>query len=225
MNCDELNISCQHPIYLPSNYTLSKKYIDLVTRMDKHIQEYPKPSDKDEWIEWWCDIQVSFIHPIQDEKLNILRKHHKPKVETWNFLTLSPKPMLTLDEAEVFHNWVSSVMNPRFIEACHWVVECGKDEACPNIHTHILYKHKNHGLSKNFKRDVIRSYKKHFNGDIDWHTMKGKGWHNITIRNVNNDSYHEILKDKLEYLQDFNKSALHQNFKDLGLSGGFGRVA
>lgn len=212
-------------IELPSDYTRTDKYNDLLSRMNQFMVDNPAPSDKEEYIDWWCDIQNTYVRHLDYEKHKILKKAHKPKAVTYNFLTLSPKPMLALDDADRFHEWIESIMNPRLIDSCQWVVECGKDTSCPNIHCHILFNHKNEGLSKNFKRDVCRNYCKHFGGNIDWNSSKGQGWHNVIIRSTNNPMFNEIINDKVDYLSDFNKGAIHKNFKDLGLCGGFGRVA
>jgi len=231
-NCEDIGIFPGNDFYLDNRYSLTCKYIDLIKRYKDWLKVNPEPSKwiehkskmneiTPEWYYWHFDKTDSFTFLIRNEMTAILKKFYAPKLETWNFLTLSPKPMLKMEDAEKFHNWVEKIMDPRFISSCNWVIECGKNEECPNIHAHILFKHINQGLSKNFKRDCSRSFHREFKCDINWRDSKGCGWKNVIIKNKNNPMYEKILKDKREYLTDYSKGALHKNFMDLGLNGGF----
>lgn len=237
LKCDELEIKPEWDIYLSKEYSLTKSYVDRWNKLCQWVRENPEPpkdwdefkesipgsEDKkkcDEWYSWKFEL-MNFERSISDERLKILRKHHAPKTEIWNFLTLSPRPMLRFEDAPIFAEWIEKIMDPKLIKNCDWVVECGKSEDAPNIHCHILFRHMNEGLSKNFKRDVSRSFKRTFKSDLNWKNSKGVGWKNVIIRNTNNPMFRQIIDDKREYLKDFQKGALHQNFMDLGLNGGF----
>lgn len=81
-------------------------------------------------------------------------------------------------------------------------IETGKHEDNANIHTHalIIFEHS----TKNFKRDCISRFNKYFKEygiDID---MKRFAIH-----------LDKIYNDKLNYLNNVDKSILHQNYRDL----------
>lgn len=144
------------------------------------------------------------------------------ETKTWNYLTISPSPFLEENDLDNFERYIVNIMNPIYIKNCYWVIECGKDEDNPNYHAHLLFCFKNEGLSKNFKRDSCRLFKKTFkNHTIDWKKKNGVGWYNKIIRNSNNPKFKKILDDKISYFNNADKSALHQNFKDLNRKGSF----
>lgn len=81
-------------------------------------------------------------------------------------------------------------------------IETGKHEDNPNLHTHALIIFEN--STKNFKRDCISRFNKYFKEygiDID---MKRFAIH-----------LEKIYNDKLNYLNNKDKSILHQNYRDL----------
>lgn len=226
LSCMELGIKPEWDIYLDKEYSLTKSYVDAWNAYCLWINDNPEPKYTDNetnYMDWYDERRIKEML-ISDERLKILRKHHAPKVECWNWLTLAPKPMLRFEDAERLGQYCEKLMDPRTIQSCQWVVECGKSEDTPNIHCHILYRHKNRGLSTNFKRDACNLFKRHFKDResiIKWSTPKGSGWVNKVFRSTNNPDYQQMVNDKRDYMNNFNKSATHENFMDLNINGGF----
>lgn len=226
LKCDELNIKPEWDIFLGPEYSLTKSYVDAWNAYCQWINDNPEPkytNNEMNYMDWYDERRIREMS-ISDERLKILRKHHAPKTEIWNWLTLAPKPMLRFEDADRLNDFCSEIMDPRTIKSCQWVVECGKSEQAPNIHCHILFRHMNEGLSKNFKRKVCNRFKKVFSdrsSEISWSTPKGRGWYNQVFRSTNNPTYKKMIQDKRDYMDNFQKSACHENFMDLNLKGGF----
>lgn len=237
LSCADLGITPDMDIFLGNEYSLTKSYIEKWNTLRQWLIKNPEPpkdwdpihkSDKDRmleqiWYDWKFEV-IDMEREIHFERSKILRKHHAPKVECWNWLTLAPKPMLRFEDAERLGQYCEKLMDPRTIQSCQWVVECGKSEDTPNIHCHILYRHKNRGLSTNFKRDACNLFKRMFKDResiIKWSTPKGSGWVNKVFRSTNNPDYKQMVQDKRDYMNNFEKSATHENFMDLNINGGF----
>ena len=193
--------------------------LDIKEKYKKQINIWKsKETFSEDWYnEYWC---------LTDLSINIGKLEHlhlrKTSSETWNYLTISPKPFLSENQLGDFERFITGIMNPTYIKQCYWVIESGKYEDNPNYHAHLLFTFNNAGLSKNFKRDCCRAFARKFKGfQIDWRSKNGVGWYNKIIRSTNNSKFKEILEDKKNYFLNIEKSVLHENFTDLNISGGF----
>tara|TARA_Y100000592_G_C5460064_1_gene313522 strand:- start:1252 stop:2025 length:774 start_codon:yes stop_codon:yes gene_type:complete len=142
------------------------------------------------------------------------KKPLKDKVRGMSFYTLVPKTRLPFNEDEVVRlgdfckNFIS-----KFFDEYYWVVESGKYKEKPNLHIHFLG-HFKEGMSKNFKRDLIKAWnKKHaIKYKLDWENDNGVGIHRVPCNTK------EIQEDKKIYLCNSEKGS-HENFVDLGMRG------
>lgn len=101
-------------------------------------------------------------------------------------------------------------------ECAQWVVESGKHKSKPNLHIHALVKIG--GRNKNFRRFFIGKWNKEFKDkrfNIEYKHGDNVGWKMIPV------NCWEMKKDKLSYMNNDSKGS-HENFVDLGVSGGFG---
>jgi hypothetical protein len=201
----------------------------LVSTFRKHLSNEPERlldfngwnAPLDSWNDW-VDICHHQYWKLKDIELKRLKFIKKPVFKSWNWLTIAPRPMLDINEdLDKFEEYIKSIMNPLYFEEFKWVIESGKSESCPNVHAHILYCFKNEKVGKNWKRDSCRRYDRVFKTEqgIDWFNAKGKGWFNKVFRSKDTDFINKIVKDKKEYCDNFSKSAIHQNYCDLNLSG------
>lgn len=179
--------------------------------------------DNVKWFDWHETAHSYFMSISKVETLR-LKKECAPVYQAWNWLTLAPKPMLDIvEDIDKFEDFIRKLMNPIYFKEFVWVIESGKNESCPNLHAHILFTFKNSSVGKNFKRDAVRYYDRIFKTEkgIDWISKKGKGWYNVKFHTKDEKVLSEIIQDKKEYCLNFSKSALHENYCDLGLSGSY----
>lgn len=184
-----------------------------------HFNSKPEPPDR--WIDWKDDL-YNVLLDLQLYERKLLKIKFAPKNESWNWLTISPRPMLTDDQLDDFESFVRAIFcedkNKYFSEYC-FVIECGKNPDKPNYHLHALYHFKNTEIGKNFKRNVSNKFDRMFNceGGLTWTSSKGRGWFLKTFKGKNVDP--RIIQDKRDYCINSEKSFLHENFKDLGING------
>lgn len=102
------------------------------------------------------------------------------------------------------------------VECCKWVIESGKHKDKPNLHIHALVKIG--GRNKNFKRFFMGKWNKEFKDkryNISYKSKDNCGWKMIPV------NCWKMKQDKLDYMNNDSKGS-HENFVDLGVSGGFG---
>lgn len=177
-----------------------------------------KPEPPEHWCCWKDDIH-NVLLILHNYETKLLKIKCGPKYESWNWLTLSPRPMLTSDQLEDFEDFANGIFSDKLMDEYYWVIECGKYPDKPNYHIHALYRFKNANIGKNFKRDAVRKFDRIFNCEkgIDWKSNKGCGWYLKKFQGKNVDP--QVIKDKIEYCVNTEKSYLHENFMDLGISG------
>lgn len=180
----------------------------------------PERKRYNNWHEWRDDINNIF-YSILKEETKFIKAKFKKNSECWNWLTISPRPMLTTEQLDDFEMFVRGIMSEKYFSEYYFVIECGKNSECPNYHAHMLYKFKNANVGKNFKRDCVRKFDRMFKCEkgIDWYNKKGKGWFLKKFQGVNVDP--EIIQDKKDYCINSEKSFLHENYADLGISGSY----
>ena len=151
----------------------------------------------------------------------LLKKKYSPKFISWNWLTISPRPMLESEQLDDFEKFVRGIMSDKYLSEYYFVIECGKNPDKPNYHAHMLYRFKNANVGKNFKRDCVRRFDKMFQCEkgIDWFSSKGKGWFLKKFQGKNVDL--NIIQDKKDYCINSEKSFIHSNFMDLGINGSY----
>ena len=131
----------------------------------------------------------------------------KNKQPNFYWVTITGKKRIednenTILKMKSFCEDVFSNESYRRYEKVTYNIETGKHENNPNLHVHalIIFEHS----TKNFKRDCISRFNKYFKDygiDID---MKRFAIH-----------LEKIYNDKLNYLNNVDKSILHQNYRDL----------
>lgn len=222
----EFDLGQNYPFFLSVFDDVKKSddwniFCDLVKKEPERwllMNDYGYKSESPNWFEWKFDVHDVYMR-LKNSEAKFLKLKFGPKYESWNWLTLSPRPMLKSDQLDDFEEFVNGIFSDKLMDEFYWVIECGKNSDKPNYHMHALYRFKNHNVGKNFKRDVVRKFDKVFKCEkgIDWTSDKGKGWFLKKFQGKNIDP--KIIQDKIDYCVNTKKSYLHENFMDLGLSG------
>ena len=199
-----------------------KDYLEFCELMKNEEPRYLSfENENAKWFEWKFEVHDVYMR-LKNIEAKYLKIKFGAKNESWNWLTLSPRPMLTDDQLDDFETFVRAIFcedkNKYFSEYC-FVIECGKNPDKPNYHLHALYHFKNTEIGKNFKRNVSNKFDRVFGceGGLTWTSAKGCGWFLKTFKGKNVDP--RIIQDKRDYCINTEKSYLHENFKDLGING------
>lgn len=133
----------------------------------------------------------------------------KPKSFYW--VTITGKDRIPdneemIENMEIFGSKIFQNLKFERFSKVIWNIETGKYPDKPNLHLHAVVIFKK--SAKNFKRDAMSLWKRTFpDYDVDYHqTIFNK------CKNLEN-----ILKDKINYMNNVDKSILHENYRDLGI--------
>lgn len=215
-------------IYLDTDLKQLEKFKALLLREPQRLIPFDginAGSINDNWYLWSDSVRGLWWSLVNLDSAK-LKKECAPKYQSWNWLTIAPRPMLDIEEdLDKFEEYIRSITigAKMYFSEVAYVIESGKNEECPNLHAHILYSFKNTSIGKNYKRDACRRYDRLFKTEkgIDWFNKKGKGWYNDTFRGKDTAELGIIIQDKRDYCDNSKKSALHENYCDLGLNDSY----
>lgn len=164
---------------------------------------------------------------LNEDCKKVLKKYcKKPKIKkdpekegpkcAW--YSIVPKERLDFTPGNIkrLKNLCEKCFTEKNCECAQWVVESGKHKDKPNLHIHALVKIG--GRNKNFKRFFISKWNKEFKDkryNISYIEGSNVGWKMIPV------NCWKMKEDKLSYMNNDSKGS-HENFVDLGVSGGFG---
>lgn len=151
-------------------------------------------------MQYWVDIYNKYYNT----NVEVIKKKHR-KFFYWVTCTGKKRINDNSKNIELMHKFGLNIFNnnnyKRYYKV-HWNVEVGKHKDKPNVHVHALVIFDS--TNKNFKRDFCNAFKKIFN-DYDYKESR------FVMK------LQDIYKDKYNYLNNINKSILHQNYRDTGI--------
>jgi len=154
------------------DFKLFEEFENVLKREPKRYHNFSveKGHDPpDDWFEWKDELHNIYMK-LRNKEMVLLKKKYSPKFISWNWLTISPRPMLESEQLDDFEKFVRGIMSDKYLSEYYFVIECGKNPDKPNYHAHMLYRFKNANVGKNFKRDCVRRFDKMFQCEkgIDW---------------------------------------------------------